>query len=70
MNLRFVFALFLSAAVCANASAANRSAKSASAAAPAPATSAVLLDSMQHELNRAMSSLAKADPAPYFISYS
>jgi len=70
MNLRFVFALFLSAAVCANASAANRSAKSASAPPPAPATSAVLLDSMQHELNRAMSSLAKADPAPYFVSYS
>src|SRR5947199_365605 len=30
----------------------------------------VLLQSMQQELNRAMSSLSKADPAPYFISYS
>src|SRR5579871_773249 len=30
----------------------------------------VLLQTMQHELERAMSSLSKADPAPYFISYS
>src|SRR5437016_10346700 len=30
----------------------------------------VLLQSMQQELNRAMSSLSKSDPAPYFISYS
>jgi TldD protein len=29
----------------------------------------VLLTIMQQELNRAMSSLGKADPAPYFISY-
>jgi predicted Zn-dependent protease len=29
----------------------------------------VLLTIMQQELNRAMSSLSKADPAPYFISY-
>lgn len=30
----------------------------------------VLLQVMQQELHRAMSSLAKADPVPYFISYS
>jgi len=30
----------------------------------------VLLKAMQQELDRAMTSLAKADPAPYFISYS
>ena len=30
----------------------------------------VLMRTMQHELDRAMTSLAKADPAPYFISYS
>lgn len=30
----------------------------------------VLLQAMQQELQRAMSSLSKADPAPYFISYS
>ncbi len=29
-----------------------------------------LLKTMQQELDRAMSSLSKADPAPYFISYS
>ena len=36
------------------------------------ATSAdpVLLKTMQQELDRAMTSLSKADPAPYFISYS
>ena len=30
----------------------------------------VLMRTLQQELDRAMSSLAKADPAPYFISYS
>jgi TldD protein len=30
----------------------------------------VLMRTMQQELDRAMTSLAKADPAPYFISYS
>jgi len=30
----------------------------------------VLLNTMQQELDRAMASLGKADPAPYFISYS
>lgn len=30
----------------------------------------VLLHTMQGELDRAMTSLAKADPAPYFISYA
>jgi TldD protein len=34
------------------------------------ATDPVLLKTMQQELDRAMSSLSKADPAPYFISYS
>jgi len=33
-------------------------------------TDSVLLHTMQQELDRAMSSLSKADPAPYFISYS
>ncbi|MGC2695151.1 MAG: metallopeptidase TldD-related protein [Candidatus Angelobacter sp.] len=38
---------------------------------PAPsATEPALLHTMQQELDRAMSSLSKADPAPYFISYS
>ena len=35
-----------------------------------PPTSDVLLDTMQRELKRATTSLAKSDPAPYFISYS
>jgi TldD protein len=30
----------------------------------------VLLDTMQHELHRATTSLAKSDPAPYYLSYS
>src|SRR5579864_1669177 len=30
----------------------------------------VLLRTMQQELDRAMTSLSKSDPAPYFISYS
>src|SRR5690349_21792796 len=34
------------------------------------AGSSVLLDTMQAELKRAISGLEKADPAPYFISYS
>jgi TldD protein len=38
-------------------------------AAPGPG-GPVLLRTMQQELDRAMSSLGKADPAPYFISYS
>ena len=41
-----------------------------SLAAPAPAPDAgALLTTMQAELERAKTSLAKADPAPYFISY-
>src|SRR6478752_360321 len=39
------------------------------AAAPG-ATDPLLLKTMQQELDRAMASLGKADPAPYFISYS
>jgi TldD protein len=39
------------------------------ATAPAQADP-LLLSTMQQELDRAMSSLSKADPAPYFISYS
>src|SRR5262245_57443132 len=38
-------------------------------AAPAVPDS-VLLKTMQQELDRAMTSLSKADPAPYFISYA
>jgi TldD protein len=34
------------------------------------ATDPVLLNTMQQELDRAMTSLGKADPAPYFISYA
>jgi predicted Zn-dependent protease len=34
------------------------------------AADSVLLRTMQQELDRAMTSLSKADPAPYFISYS
>lgn len=39
-------------------------------AAPSESADSVLMRTLQQELNRAMSSLAKADPAPYFISYS
>jgi predicted Zn-dependent protease len=39
-------------------------------AAPTGSTDPVLMRTLQQELDRAMSSLAKADPAPYFISYS
>jgi TldD protein len=35
-----------------------------------PSASDALLDTMQRELKRATASLAKSDPAPYFISYS
>src|SRR5205807_2811324 len=44
---------------------------SAASGQPSPPTHAdpVLLTIMQQELNRAMSSLSKSDPAPYFISY-
>lgn len=37
---------------------------------PSKTPDPVLLQVMQQELQRAMSSLGKADPAPYFISYS
>ena len=38
--------------------------------AAAGANDPVLLHTLQQELDRAMSSLSKADPAPYFISYA
>src|SRR3981081_3700009 len=38
--------------------------------AAAGATDPVLLRTLQQELDRAMSSLSKSDPAPYFISYA
>ncbi len=41
----------------------------ARSAPPAGKTQSVLLSAMQSELQRAKTSLAKADPAPYFISY-
>jgi predicted Zn-dependent protease len=44
----------------------NQPAKTAASSAANP----VLLQAMQQELDRAMSALSKADPAPYFISYS
>jgi TldD protein len=37
---------------------------------PAQAGDPVLIKILQQELDRAMTSLAKADPAPYFISYA
>jgi len=39
-------------------------------AAPGGNADAVLMRTLQQELDRAMSSLSKAEPAPYFISYS
>src|SRR3954467_3850574 len=42
-----------------------------SAAPPAaPAAHESLLDDLQHELTRAAKELAKADPAPYYLSYT
>jgi predicted Zn-dependent protease len=38
--------------------------------APGAAPDSVLLKSLQQELDRAMTSLSKAEPAPYFMSYS
>jgi TldD protein len=40
------------------------------AAHSADSTKDVLLDTMQRELHRATTSLAKSDPAPYYLSYS
>ena len=40
------------------------------AARSADSTKDVLLDTMQRELHRATTSLAKSDPAPYYLSYS
>src|SRR5215467_4015362 len=60
---RFVLALFLGALI-APVSSAQSTSSSTSNADP------VLLQTLQQELNRAMTSLSKADPAPYFISYS
>jgi TldD protein len=40
------------------------------AALSSPPRPDVLLQSMQHELERATRSLAKSDPAPYFLSYA
>jgi TldD protein len=37
---------------------------------PSHNTDSVLMRTLQQELDRAMTSLSKADPAPYFISYS
>jgi predicted Zn-dependent protease len=39
-------------------------------AAPHGGADSVLMRTLQQELDRAMSSLAKSDPAPYFISYA
>src|SRR5258708_13274227 len=39
-------------------------------AAATGANDPVLLHTLQQELDRAMSSLSKPDPAPYFISYA
>ncbi|HZU30114.1 MAG TPA: metallopeptidase TldD-related protein [Candidatus Angelobacter sp.] len=48
------------------AKAESQAAKTSAPASPNP----VLLQAMQQELDRAMAALSKADPAPYFISYS
>jgi TldD protein len=40
------------------------------AAIPSPPRTDILLQTMQQELRRATEALAKADPAPYFLSYS
>jgi predicted Zn-dependent protease len=39
-------------------------------ASPTGSADSVLMHTLQQELDRAMTSLGKADPAPYFISYS
>ena len=77
MNLRSVLSPLLLVLLCCSLGWAQKSPKSSLAAAstassPASAGSSsnVLLDSMQHELSRAMASLSKADPAPYYMSYS
>jgi len=57
--------LFLSLGVCLLAVSALRGQEGAAGAAEP-----VLLRTMHQELDRAMTSLGKADPAPYFISYS
>ncbi len=47
--------------------------KAASSKTPRPQQAqapSVLMDAMQKELSRAMSELGKADPAPYYVSYS
>src|SRR4029077_7371230 len=62
MALQLSFAPFLSAAP-ANESAATKTAPAKGAAAP-------ILTVMQTELARATGSLAKSDPAPYFLSYT
>ena len=41
-----------------------------SASPRAQASASFLIDTMQHEMTRAMKELGKADPAPYFIGYS
>src|SRR5262249_51043543 len=55
-------------------SASTQASKPKSASQPTKSHSAnsnpVLLQTMQQELDRAMAALGKADPAPYFISYS
>jgi len=40
------------------------------AAVTSPPRPDLLLQTMQHELQRATSSLSKADPAPYYVSYA
>src|SRR5215471_13826570 len=57
---RFLFALFLGALIAPVLAAQSSSSSNADP---------VLLQTMQQELARAMSSLAKADPATYFISH-
>jgi TldD protein len=79
-NLHFEFAeLFGAAACCAMAlqlsftpylAAAPANKSAATKAAPARGPADPILTVMQSELARASSSLAKSDPAPYFLSYT
>src|SRR5579859_1000605 len=62
----FLFLLTLSLPYCAFA---QTKLSSTAKSATAPKSSPLLLQTIQGELQRAMAALAKADPAPYYMSY-
>src|SRR5438270_7712636 len=68
MKLRSVLSLFFSCLLGCTAGWAQKPKPSPSAT--VSGSSNVLLDSMKHELDRAMAALGKAEPAPYYMSYS